>query len=159
MHVEILVGTMTGNTQLVAQELELMFGDARTQISVTPMDDLGPEVFAPGTAGDRIFLVCTSTYGHGDVPDNARDLFEALEARRPDLSAVRYGVLALGDSSFGDTFGHGGMRFDRLLAELGARRIGDRATIDTTARELPEETAAAWMRDWLDLARDAAIEA
>ncbi|MCO5107713.1 MAG: flavodoxin domain-containing protein [Burkholderiaceae bacterium] len=155
MHVEILVGTMTGNAQLVAQELELGFGDEDTLITVTPMDDLGPEVFRR----DAVFLVCTSTYGHGDVPDNARELFEALQARRPDLSAVRYGVIALGDSTFADTFAHGGLRFDQLLAELGARRIGERATIDSAGSELPEEAAVAWMRGWLEQARAAAVEA
>lgn len=155
MHVEILVGTMTGNAQMVAQELELGFGDAGTRITVSPMDDLTPAVFDH----DAVFLVCTSTYGHGDVPDNARDLFEALQAQRPDLSAVRYGVIALGDSTFVDTFGHGGLRFDRLLSELGARRIGERATIDAAGGELPEEAALAWMRGWLEQARAAVVEA
>jgi MioC protein len=155
MHVEILVGTMTGNAQMVAQELELGFGDAGTRITVSPMDDLTPAVFDR----DAVFLVCTSTYGHGDVPDNARDLFEALQAQRPDLSAVRYGVIALGDSTFADTFGHGGLRFDRLLSGLGARRIGERATIDASGGELPEEAAVAWMRGWLEQARAAVVEA
>src|SRR5690606_902307 len=108
MDVVILVGTMTGNAQLVAQELELGFSDADTRIVVMPMDDLDPGVFER----DAVFLVCTSTYGHGDVPDNARDLFDALDARRPDLSAVRYGVRALGDSSVVDAFAHGGLRFE-----------------------------------------------
>lgn len=155
MDVEILVGTMTGNAHLVAQELELRFADAGTRIATRLMDDLAPAVFER----DAVFLVCTSTYGHGDVPDNARDLFEALQARRPDLSAVSYGVLALGDSTFSDTFAHGGMRFDRLLAELGARRIGERFSIDTAGGTLPEEAAAAWMPGWLAQARAAAVEA
>lgn len=151
MNVEILVGTMTGNAHLVAQELELRFADPGTRIVARLMDDLTPAVFE----AEAIFLVCTSTYGHGDVPDNARDLFEALQAQRPDLSAVSYGVLALGDSTFSDTFAHGGMRFDQLLAELGARRIGERFTIDTADCALPEEAAAAWMPDWLAQARAA----
>ncbi|GMV02214.1 MAG: flavodoxin domain-containing protein [Burkholderiaceae bacterium] len=155
MDVEILVGTMTGNAHLVAQELELRFADAGTRITTRLMDDVTPEVFER----DTLFLVCTSTYGHGDVPDNARDLFEALQARRPDLSAVSYGVLALGDSTFSDTFAHGGMRFDRLLGELGARRIGERFTIDTAAVTLPEEAAAAWMPGWIALARAALVAA
>ena len=155
MDVEILVGTMTGNAHLVARELELRFADAGTRITTRLMDDVTPEVFER----DTLFLVCTSTYGHGDVPDNARNLFEALQARRPDLSAVSYGVLALGDSTFSDTFAHGGMRFDRLLGELGARRIGERFTIDTAAVTLPEEAAAAWMPGWIALARAALVAA
>lgn len=155
MEVAILVGTMTGNAQLVAQELELGFGDAGTRITVVPMDDLGPEVFQR----DAVFLICTSTYGHGGLPDNARELFDALRTTRPDLSAVRYGVLGLGDSTFVDTFNHGGMHFDRLLAELGARRIGERAAIDAAGSALPEVAAAEWMRDWLEQVRADAVAA
>lgn len=155
MDVVILVGTMTGNAQLVAQELELGFSDVDTRIVVMPMDDLDPGVFER----DAVFLVCTSTYGRGEVPDNARDLFDALQAQRPDLSAVRYGILALGDSSFVDTFAHGGMRFDQLLAALGARRIGERAIVDAAGTELPEDSAARWMRAWLAEARAAVVAA
>ena len=155
MDVVILVGTMTGNAQLVAQELELGFSDVDTRIVVMPMDDLDPGVFER----DAVFLVCTSTYGRGEVPDNARDLFDALQAQRPDLSAVRYGILALGDSSFVDTFAHGGMRFDQLLAALGARRIGERAIVDAADSRFPEDVAADWMRGWLDEARAAVVAA
>jgi len=37
---------------------------------------------------------------------------------------VRYGVFGLGDRTYAETFNFGGKRFDELLAELGARRIG-----------------------------------
>ena len=36
----ILVGTMTGTAQLVAQELELTLDDEHTQVKVRPMDGL-----------------------------------------------------------------------------------------------------------------------
>ena len=68
-------------------------------------------------------------------------------------------MIALGDSTFADTFAHGGLRFDQLLSELGARRIGERATIDAAGGELPEEAAVAWMRGWLAQARATAVEA
>ena len=45
-----------------------------------------------------VWLVCTSTYGTGEVPDNAKALYAVLGEQRPDLSKVRYGVVALGDS-------------------------------------------------------------
>src|SRR5262245_23710163 len=115
----ILVGTMTGTAQSVAQEVELALGDEQTHVRVVPMDGLDAGVFSAA----RLFLVCCSTYGQGDVPDNARALYEALKAARPDLSAVRYGVIALGDRTYADTFCNGGRRFDALLGELGARRI------------------------------------
>src|SRR5258705_13503833 len=81
----ILVGTMTGTAQLVAQELELTLGSGETRVQVRPMDGLDAGVFS----GGGLFLICSSTYGQGDVPDNARNLYEFLKRARPDLSNVR----------------------------------------------------------------------
>ncbi len=151
MRINILVATMTGTAQLVAQELELTFGDDDTEIVVTPMDNLGPEVFS----GEEIYLICTSTYGQGDVPDNGKPLYDALRAQRPDLSGVRYGVIGLGDNTYKDTFNLGGQKFDELLAQLGAKRIGERARLDAAGGQMPEDLALEWMPGWLELARAA----
>ncbi|HXZ52483.1 MAG TPA: flavodoxin domain-containing protein [Burkholderiales bacterium] len=152
LKVNILVGTMTGTAQLVAQELELTWDDGETQVETLLMDSLDSSVFAR----EGVFLVCTSTYGQGDVPDNAKALYEDLKAKRPDLSRVRYGVFGLGDRTYAETFNFGGQRFDELLAELGARRIGERVKHDASSGVLPEETASEWGEDWLKLARQAA---
>jgi len=152
MKIDILVATMTGTAQLVAQELELTYADDDTAIAVTLMDGLGPAVLAPAD-DDRIVLVCTSTYGQGDIPDNGKPLYDALAAQRPDLSHLRFGVLGLGDRTYKDTFNAAGAQWETLLLELGARRIGERATLDAASGELPEDTAVEWMRDWLEQAR------
>ena len=145
MKITILVGTMTGTAQLCAQEMELALDDGETAVKTVMMDGLDGSVFS----GDGVFLICTSTYGQGDVPDNARALYEDLKAKRPDLSSVRYGVFGLGDRTYAETFNFGGKRFDELLAELGARRVGERHTHDASSGILPEETALEWCQEWL----------
>jgi MioC protein len=152
MHLDltILVGTMTGTAQLVAQELELSLEDDRTRVHTRLMDGLDARVFDTG----GLFLVCTSTYGQGDVPDNAKALFAALQSARPDLSRVRYGVIALGDRTYAETFCNGGKRFDSLLAELGARRIGEPMLHDASSGTLPEEVAAEWAAAWIEQCRE-----
>jgi MioC protein len=154
MKITILVGTMTGTAQLCAQEMELALDDGETQVATLLMDGLDSSVFQR----EGVFLICTSTYGQGDVPDNARALYEDLQARRPDLSHVRYGVFGLGDRTYAETFNFGGKRFDELLAELGAERIGERHTHDASSGILPEETALEWCQQWLAQARDSLIE-
>ena len=99
------------------------------------MDGLDASVFS----GGGLFLVCSSTYGQGDVPDNAKNLYESLQTARPDLSGVQYGVIALGDRTYAETFCNGGRRFDAILAELGARRIGEIMLHDASAGTMPEE--------------------
>jgi sulfite reductase alpha subunit-like flavoprotein len=146
----ILVGTMTSTAQLVAQELELRLDDGENRAVARLMDDLDARVFAPG----GLFLICTSTYGQGDVPDNAKKLYESLLTTRPDLSNVRYGVIALGDRTYADTFCNGGRRFDAILGELGAKRIGDTLLHDASAGTMPEEVAAEWIEGWIELCRE-----
>jgi MioC protein len=150
LRITILVGTMTGTAQLCAQEMELALDDGETSVETLLMEKTDASVFArPGA-----FLVCTSTYGQGDVPDNARALYEELKAKRPDLSKVRYGVFGLGDRTYAETFNFGGKRFDELLAELGAERIGERHMHDASSGILPEETALEWCQAWLALVKE-----
>jgi MioC protein len=151
MKLTLLVGTMTGTAQLVAQELELAWGDDDRQVETLLMDKLDESVFQR----EGVFLIVTSTYGQGDVPDNAKAFFERLKAQRPDLRRVRYGVFGLGDRTYAETFNFGGKRFDELLAELGARRIGERVQHDASSGVLPEEMAVEWGEGWLPLAQEA----
>jgi len=152
----ILVGTMTGTAQLVAQEVELTLDDGDTRVRTKPMDGLDASAFAEG----GLFLICSSTYGQGDVPDNAKNLYESLRSSRPDLSGVQYGVIALGDRTYAETFCNGGKRFDAILSELGARRIGDIMLHDASAGTMPEELAVAWAADWiLRCRKEAKLEA
>ncbi|HEY7238886.1 MAG TPA: flavodoxin domain-containing protein [Burkholderiales bacterium] len=150
MRIHILVGTMTGTAQLCAQEMELVLDDGETAVETLMMDRLDGSIFSK----EGVFLICTSTYGQGDVPDNARALYEDLKAKRPDLSHVLYGVFGLGDRTYAETFNFGGKRFDELLTELGARRIGERHMHDASSGVLPEETALEWCQEWLAKVRE-----
>ena len=144
LKINILIGTMTGTAQLCAQEMELALDDGETRIEALLMDKLDSSVFEREGA----FLICTSTYGQGDVPDNARALYEDLQRKRPDLSKVRYGVFGLGDRTYAETFNFGGKRFDDLLTELGAKRVGERYKHDASSGVLPEEMAVGWCQEW-----------
>jgi len=143
----ILVGTMTGTAELVAEEVRDALAAEGHDVEVKPMDGLDGNILEPG----RTYLICTSTFGQGDVPDNAMKLYGDLATRRPDLSGLRYGVLALGDRTYTQTFCHGGGRFDRLLAELGAERIGEAFQHDASSGTVPEEVGVEWAREWVRL--------
>jgi MioC protein len=149
--INILIGTMTGTAQLCAQEMELALDDGETKIEAILMDGLDSSVFER----EGVFLICTSTYGQGDVPDNARALYEDLQKKRPDLSKVRYGVFGLGDRTYAETFNFGGKRFDEILAELGARRVGERYKHDASSGVLPEEMAVEWCQQWASKLQEA----
>jgi MioC protein len=139
---------MTGTAEMVAHEVQTVLEAAGHSVTIRMMDDLDAGVFQTGGT----FLVCTSTYGQGDVPDNAQEFFASLERQRPNLSVVSYGLIALGDTTYKDTFCEGGIRFDSLLTELGARRVGEMLKHDASSGTLPEEVAAHWIVPWAETA-------
>ena len=146
LDITVLVGTMTGTAEMVAQEVQTALEAAGHQAAIRMMDGLDAGLFQ----GGGTFLICTSTYGQGDVPDNAQALYNSLEAEKPNLTGVTYGVIALGDRTYKDTYCHGGIRFDKLLTELGARRAGDILMHDASSGTLPEEVAAQWVIPWAE---------
>nr|WP_145548046.1 flavodoxin domain-containing protein [Variovorax boronicumulans] len=146
MQLKILVGTVTGNAMSVAQAIELSCTDLVADIAVQPMDGLDIGVFDT----DALFLVCTSTTGAGDVPDNAQALYASLLNEPRYLGSVRYGLIALGDAgAHGATFVEGGMKFDAALQDLGARRIGEIFTHDASGDADAETAGVQWCRAWL----------
>ena len=145
MHITVLIGTVHGTASSVAQALQLSGTDLEVTMDLVPMDGLGTEVLdRPGA-----FLICTSTTGSGDVPDNSQAFYHALDAQARYLGHVRYGVIALGDSSYGDTYCGGGKHFDARLQDLGAQRMGNMCCIDACATTEPEMQALDWFREWL----------
>jgi MioC protein len=145
MKLKILVGTMTSTADYVAQAIQMDCADLVPQIVVLMMDDLDISVFEE----DALYLICSSTYGSGDVPDNARKFYDSLDTLPKFLGHVRYGVIALGDRTYLNTFAFGGKKFDERLQGLGAQRIGDVWCHDASAGTMPEELGTAWCREWL----------
>lgn len=152
MKLTILVGTMSSTANSVAQAVQMACSDLVGSIEVTLMDELDIGIFEAGKAANTLYLICTSTYGSGDVPDNARTLYESLSTQPQYLGHVRYGVMALGDSCYPQTFCFGGKQFDAALQDLGGQRLGEIWCHDASSGVPPETEAAAWGRSWLSSA-------
>ena len=75
------------------------------------------------------------TSGQGDLPDSIVPLFQGIKDSLGFQPNLRYGVIALGDSSYVN-FCNGGKQFDALLQEQSAQRVGEMLLID--ASENPE---------------------
>ena len=97
---------------------------------------------------DRYVLVVTSTTGQGDLPDSIVPLYEGIkDMYQPHL---RYGIIALGDSTYANFCG-GGLKFDQLLQEQGAKRIGEMLKIDASEDPEPESVSNPWVEQWATL--------
>lgn len=83
-----------------------------------------------------LFLV--STYGEGDAPDNAAAFMGRLMTGELALPQLHYGVLALGDRSYGQFCGFG-RALDTWLATQGASRLFERIEVDRSASAAIEQ--------------------
>ncbi len=147
----ILVGTMTGTAEAVAKDMRDVLAKAGHGAEIVLMDGKDALIFdGNGTSTCDAYLICSSTYGSGDVPDNAQALFSSLETQRPNLRGIVYGVIALGDQTYGKTFCQGGLRFDKLLGELGAQRVGEVLLHDASAGTMAEDVASEWILPWVE---------
>jgi sulfite reductase (NADPH) flavoprotein alpha-component len=134
----ILYGTQTGNAEIVAGDAAAAAKAQGFDVTVSGLEEIALDQFA----GLKYVLIVTSTYGEGEMPDNAELFWEALSSTlAPRLEGVSYGVLALGDTSY-DGFCQAGKLIDTRLEQLGASRVVGRADCDIDY----EAQAAEWVQ-------------
>lgn len=147
MEILLIVGSEMGNAEMVADlvkdELEAQ-GHSAEMLTEGGLDALRP-------ADRSLVLVVTSTTGLGDVPQNIAPLYEAMLAERPPLAHLRYGLIGMGDRNYKDTYCGGPRKWDALLTELGASRVGEPLLLDATDHPMPDQDALAWLPSWLEL--------
>ncbi|MBN9671740.1 sulfite reductase subunit alpha [Roseibium aggregatum] len=139
--VNILFGTQTGNAETVAMDAA---GVAKSK-GLAPVVQALDDVALDALKGMSHVLVVISTYGEGEMPDNAQLFWDALSAQTaPRLESLAFGVLALGNTGY-DDFCQAGKLIDMRLEQLGARRLLPRADCDVDF----EDDASGWMEDAL----------
>ncbi|GAA3895277.1 FMN-binding protein MioC [Halomonas cibimaris] len=142
----IVVGTMYGGALDVAEQVMPLFENAGYSVEIT--EQATPAML---TAQDTaLVLFCVSTTGSGDFPGNFVPFARALEEQSPSLDGLRYGLIALGDSSYGETFCGAGRTLDALLESLGATRLGERLEVDAMETFMADDAAVPWVEQWIE---------
>lgn len=128
---QIIVGTETGTAEFVADELAELLSQHNIDSNVT----LEPNAEILEQASKVI--ICTSTQGAGELPNNLKALQSQLD-NKDQLSKLNFFVIALGDSSY-DTFCQAGITIHNKLIELQATPILPLFKIDAMEDQLPED--------------------
>ncbi|MFC3031667.1 flavodoxin [Pseudoalteromonas fenneropenaei] len=141
-NIAIFVGSMYGNAENLADTVAKQLINQGHGVNVH-MDGTIEQVKQAET-----LLFISSTTGQGDLPDNIYPLFLQLQSQFPMLTGKKAGVIALGDSSYGDTFCGAGRQIDGLLQELAATQVMPRLDVDACEYFEPWEAVEAWLQDW-----------
>jgi len=133
----ILYGSQSGNCEDLANQAGKISSQAGLNPTVKAMD----EIEINDLLNQQRIIVCCSTWGDGEQPDNAEDLWEAANSGTIEkLEGVNFSVLALGDTSY-DLFCESGKEWDKWFHSKGANRVHERVDCDVDY----EEPAEAWM--------------
>ena len=126
MPVTVLWGSQTGNSEGLAKQLIKRMKKGGFEPEMHDMAAYDRSRLPQ----EKNVLIITSTYGDGEPPDNAADLYNwILSDEAPKLEGVSYSVLALGDTNYPD-FCKCGIDFDVRLEALGATKISPRVDSD-----------------------------
>lgn len=133
----ILFGSQTGTAEKIAKQIAK---ESRTHGCDPRVVDSGAHASIDWKRETNLLIV-TSTYGDGDMPDNAQNFWEWLQTEdAKSLAKLNFSVLALGDTNY-EHFCAAGKKIDGRLEELGAKRFFPRVDCDVDY----EAKAKEWM--------------
>lgn len=142
---QIIVGSMLGGTEYVAEACEETLNTLNHQATV----HLQPK-FEQIPTKNQTWLICSSTHGAGDLPDNIQNFFNDLRSCGQDLSSISFFVIAVGDSNY-DTFCQAGIDIEKTLLSKGCNKKIAFFTIDMSQDIDPEDLAQQWILTNKDL--------
>ncbi|WP_166266602.1 flavodoxin [Marinobacter caseinilyticus] len=142
--INIVVGSVYGGALQTARAIHAQLASEGHQALVLETPEL-----ADLTANNDPVLICTSTTGQGEVPPTLLPLYMNLRDTLPLKPGRPFGVIVLGDSSYGDTFCGAGDLMEEVFHEMAGRKVGDTLRIDALETPDPEVIALPWVREWI----------
>ena len=131
----LIFGTETGNAEELADDAAHSAESFDLNPTVMDMEDITPGDIS---GAKRLIVIC-STWGEGEQPVNAQDLYDAVsESEDGSMDGVNFAVLALGDTAF-EFFCESGKEWDAILEEKGGKRTNERLDCDTDYDDYAEE--------------------
>ncbi|WP_419494685.1 diflavin oxidoreductase [Chryseobacterium bernardetii] len=116
--ITLAYGTETGNSKKLATALAGIVKKKGIQVKLADLSQYKPKDLSK----EEFFFVVISTQGEGDPPVLAKKFYDYIYENEINLSTLKFGVLALGDSSY-PLFCKTGEDVDSRFEILGAQRI------------------------------------
>ncbi|NLW03996.1 MAG: flavodoxin [Pseudomonadaceae bacterium] len=140
----ILVGSVYGGSVEVAERVAEAVEAAGLSVK------LNETPTSADLKGCSLVLLVTSTTNQGELPESIQPLYEQLQQQPVALGELSYAVIALGDSSYGETYCAAGLLLDEQFADLGAKALMPILKIDALEFFQPAEGVSDWLDGWLE---------
>lgn len=138
----ILYGSRSGNSKAVA----VLANEYATHLGLRVICESMDEFDFERLVSIKHLIVAVSTHGEGEPPVPAENFHLFIHGKQaPSLSQLKYGVVALGDSSY-RYFCQTGEDVDQQLEKLGGQRQVDLEKCDIDF----EEKSKAWIKRTVD---------
>ncbi len=159
--IQIIVGSMLGGTEYVAEACEETLNslDHKVEVHLQPdFNHIISKTFPSKNEQNNnsvseenpIWIICTSTHGAGEYPDNFKQFASDLENCDQDLSTVSFLTIGIGDSSY-DTFCKAAQDISKAIISKGCKQITAIKTFDMSEDIDPEDLAQQWILTNSDL--------
>lgn len=116
--ITLAYGTETGNSKKLATELAGIIKKKGIQVKLADLSQYKPKDLIK----EEFFFVIISTQGEGEPPMLAKKFYDHIHENELILTQLKFGILALGDSSY-PQFCKTGEDIDSRFEILGAERI------------------------------------
>lgn len=140
--ITIVYGTETGNSKRLATSFAATAKKVGINAKVVSMD----QYRMTDLSKEEYFFSIVSTHGEGDPPASAKKFYDHIHQNGFQLGKLKYGVLALGDTSY-PLFCKIGEDVDEQLKKLGGSRIVPLQKCDVDF----EDDANAWINNALHI--------
>jgi sulfite reductase (NADPH) flavoprotein alpha-component len=136
--ITVAYGTESGNSKKIANLFASRAKQEGIQTKIISLD----QYRLTDLPKEEYFLTVISTQGEGEPPASAKKFYDHIHQNGFKLPKLKYGVLALGDTSY-PMFCKAGEDVDHQLGSLGGERIVDIQRCDVDF----ESDAFNWMND------------
>ncbi|HEU0064604.1 MAG TPA: flavodoxin domain-containing protein, partial [Flavisolibacter sp.] len=139
--ITIAYGTETGNSKKLAGDFAAKAKKAGINVKLVSLE----QYKLNDLSKEQYFISVISTQGDGEPPIAAKKFYDGIHNNGFKVNGLKYGVLALGDTSY-PLFCKAGEDLDRQLEKLGGERLIDLQKCDIDY----EVEAEAWFKTILD---------
>ena len=159
--IQIIVGSMLGGSEYVAEACEETLEKLGHNVDVHLKPDFQNIINNTFTNNNEqkndsnnvknpVWIICTSTHGAGDYPDNIKQFVSDLTDCDQDLSTISFLTIGIGDSNY-DTFCKAAKDLSNIMISVGCSELIPFKALDMSEDIDPEEHAQQWISTNKDL--------